>query len=310
MTKTLSLVVPCYYEEQTIDLFYAAVEDIKSQLPGLELEYWFINDGSRDQTLAKMRALQARDPGHVHYASFSRNFGKEAAMLCGLRLATGDYVTVMDADLQDPPDMLPQMVEILETTDYDCVGTRRVDREGEPPIRSFFARMFYRIINKISDSEIVDGARDFRVMTRPFVNSVLELSEYNRFSKGIFSWVGYKTKYLPYENRERVAGDTSWNFWGLFKYSIDGLVNFSQFPLDIASLVGLFSSLFSGLGILFIVIRYLMYGDRTTGWASMVCIVLFIGGIQLLCLGILGKYIGKIFTEVKHRPIYIVKEKK
>ena len=310
MTKTLSLVVPCYYEEQTIDLFYAAVEDIKSQLPGLELEYWFINDGSRDQTLAKMRALQARDPEHVHYASFSRNFGKEAAMLCGLRLATGDYVTVMDADLQDPPDMLPQMVEILETTDYDCVGTRRVNREGEPPIRSFFARMFYRIINKISDSEIVDGARDFRVMTRPFVNSVLELSEYNRFSKGIFSWVGYKTKYLPYENRERVAGDTSWNFWGLFKYSIDGLVNFSQFPLDIASLVGLFSSLFSGLGILFIVIRYLMYGDRTTGWASMVCIVLFIGGIQLLCLGILGKYIGKIFTEVKHRPIYIVKEKK
>lgn len=310
MTKTLSLVVPCYYEEQTIDLFYAAVEDIKSQLPGLELEYWFINDGSRDQTLAKMRALQARDPEHVHYASFSRNFGKEAAMLCGLRLATGDYVTVMDADLQDPPDMLPQMVEILETTDYDCVGTRRVDREGEPPIRSFFARMFYRIINKISDSEIVDGARDFRVMTRPFINSVLELSEYNRFSKGIFSWVGYKTKYLPYENRERVAGDTSWNFWGLFKYSIDGLVNFSQFPLDIASLVGLFSSLFSGLGILFIVIRYLMYGDRTTGWASMVCIVLFIGGIQLLCLGILGKYIGKIFTEVKHRPIYIVKEKK
>ena len=310
MTKTLSLVVPCYYEEQTIDLFYAAVEDIKSQLPGLELEYWFINDGSRDQTLAKMRALQARDPEHVHYASFSRNFGKEAAMLCGLRLATGDYVTVMDADLQDPPDMLPQMVEILETTDYDCVGTRRVDREGEPPIRSFFARMFYRIINKISDSEIVDGARDFRVMTRPFVNSVLELSEYNRFSKGIFSWVGYKTKYLPYENRERVAGDTSWNFWGLFKYSIDGLVNFSQFPLDIASLVGLFSSLFSGLGILFIVIRYLMYGDRTTGWASMVCTVLFIGGIQLLCLGILGKYIGKIFTEVKHRPIYIVKEKK
>ena len=310
MTKTLSLVVPCYYEEQTIDLFYAAVEDIKPQLPGLELEYWFINDGSRDQTLAKMRALQARDPEHVHYASFSRNFGKEAAMLCGLRLATGDYVTVMDADLQDPPDMLPQMVEILETTDYDCVGTRRVDREGEPPIRSFFARMFYRIINKISDSEIVDGARDFRVMTRPFVNSVLELSEYNRFSKGIFSWVGYKTKYLPYENRERVAGNTSWNFWGLFKYSIDGIVNFSQFPLDIASLVGLFSSLFSGLGILFIVIRYLMYGDRTTGWASMVCIVLFIGGIQLLCLGILGKYIGKIFTEVKHRPIYIVKEKK
>ena len=310
MTKTLSLVVPCYYEEQTIDLFYAAVEDIKPQLPGLELEYWFINDGSQDQTLAKMRALQARDPEHVHYASFSRNFGKEAAMLCGLRLATGDYVTVMDADLQDPPDMLPQMVEILETTDYDCVGTRRVDREGEPPIRSFFARMFYRIINKISDSEIVDGARDFRVMTRPFVNSVLELSEYNRFSKGIFSWVGYKTKYLPYENRERVAGNTSWNFWGLFKYSIDGIVNFSQFPLDIASLVGLFSSLFSGLGILFIVIRYLMYGDRTTGWASMVCIVLFIGGIQLLCLGILGKYIGKIFTEVKHRPIYIVKEKK
>lgn len=311
MTKTLSIVVPCYYEEQTIDLFYQAVEKIKPQLKDIKLEYWFINDGSKDKTLDKMRALQEKDPEHVHYASFSRNFGKEAALLCGLRLSTGDYVTVMDADLQDPPDMLPEMLEILETTDYDCVGTRRTTREGEPPVRSFFARLFYKIINKISDSNIVDGARDFRLMTRQYVNSVLELSEYNRFSKGIFPWVGYKTKYLPYKNRERVAGTTSWNFWSLFRYSIDGIVDFSQFPLDIASFIGIISSIGSGIGILFIIIRYLVTGgDRTSGWASLVCIILFVGGIQLLCLGIVGKYIGKIFMEVKKRPIYIVKEKK
>ena len=310
MAKKLSIIVPCYFEEESVSLFYEAVEKVKDKLVDIELEYWFINDGSTDNTLDEMQKLQAKDPEHVHYVSFSRNFGKEAALYCGLQEATGDYVTVMDVDLQDPPDMLPQMLEILETTDYDCVGTRRVDRSGEPPIRSFFARMFYKLINKISDTEIVDGARDFRLMTRQMVDAILEMTEYNRFSKGIFSWVGFKTKYLNYENQERVAGETSWNFWSLFKYSIDGIVNFSQFPLDIAAFVGFISSVISGLGILFIVARYLLHGDPTSGWASTICIMLFIGGIQLFCLGIVGKYIGKIFTEVKKRPVYIIKEKK
>lgn len=308
--KTLSIIVPCYYEEESLPLFYKATEEVNQQLENIKFEYWFINDGSTDGTLAEMRKLNKLDPENVHYVSFSRNFGKEATLYCGLQQATGDYVTVMDADLQDPPEMLPEMIKIIENEDYDCVGTRRTTRAGEPPIRSFFARMFYKIINKISDTEIVDGARDFRVMTRQMVDAILEMSEYNRFSKGIFSWVGFNTKYLEYKNHERVAGKTSWNFWSLFKYSIDGIVNFSRFPLDIASFIGFISALISGCAILFIVIRYMIHGDPTSGWASMVCIMLFIGGIQLFCLGIVGKYIGKIFTEVKHRPIYIVKEKK
>ena len=308
--KTLSIIVPCYYEEESLPLFYKATEEVNQQLENIKFEYWFINDGSTDGTLAEMRKLNELDPENVHYVSFSRNFGKEAALYCGLQQATGDYVTAMDADLQDPPEMLPEMIKIIENEDYDCVGTRRTTRAGEPPIRSFFARMFYKIINKISDTEIVDGARDFRVMTRQMVDAILEMSEYNRFSKGIFSWVGFNTKYLEYKNHERVAGKTSWNFWSLFKYSIDGIVNFSRFPLDIASFIGFISALISGCAILFIVIRYMIHGDPTSGWASMVCIMLFIGGIQLFCLGIVGKYIGKIFTEVKHRPIYIVKEKK
>ena len=309
--KTLSIIVPCYYEEESLPLFYKETEEVNQQLENIKFEYWFINDGSTDGTLAEMRKLNKLDPENVHYVSFSRNFGKEAALYCGLKQATGDYVTVMDADLQDPPEMLPEMIKILENEDYDCVGTRRTTRASEPPIRSFFARMFYKIINKISDTEIVEGARDFRIMTRQMVDAILEMSEYNRFSKGIFSWVGFNTKYLEYKNHERVAGKTSWNFWSLFKYSIDGIVNFSQFPLDIASFVGFISAFLSGCGILFIIIRYIVHGgDPTSGWASMVCILLFVGGIQLFCLGIVGKYIGKIFTEVKHRPIYIVKEKK
>ena len=222
MTKKLSIIVPCYYEEETIPLFYEAVEKVKKELNGIELEYWFVNDGSQDGTLDEMRKLNARDKEHVHYVSFSRNFGKEAALYCGLQQATGDYITVMDADLQDPPDMLPEMIEILENEDYDCVGTRRTNRKGEPPIRSFFARMFYKLINKISDTEIVDGARDFRVMTRQMVDAILSMTEYNRFSKGIFSWVGFNTKYLEYKNQERVAGTTSWNCQFLsstFRYS-------------------------------------------------------------------------------------------
>lgn len=310
MTKKLSIIVPCYCEEESIPLFYDAVEKVAPQLPGIELEYWFIDDGSTDNTLAELRKLQQKDPSHVHYASFSRNFGKEAGLYCGLQQATGDYVAVMDVDLQDPPELLPKMLGYLESGEYDCVGTRRVNRKGEPPIRSFFAHLFYKLINTISDTEIVDGARDYRLMTRQMVDAILSMSEYNRFSKGIFSWVGFKTKYLEYTNQERVAGKTSWNFWSLLKYSIDGIVSFSQTPLNIASYIGLLSSIGSVIGIIFVIIRKLLYGGSAFGWASMVCIFLFIGGIQLLCLGIVGKYIGKIFMEVKKRPIYILKEKK
>lgn len=310
MKKKLSIIVPCYCEQESIPLFYDAVEKIAPQLPNIELEYWFIDDGSSDNTLDELRKLQQKDPTHVHYASFSRNFGKEAGLYCGLQQATGDYVAVMDVDLQDPPELLPKMFGYLESGEYDCVGTRRVDRKGEPPIRSFFAHMFYKLINKISDTEIVDGARDYRLMTRQMVDAILSMSEYNRFSKGIFSWVGFKTKYLEYQNKERVAGKTSWNFWSLLKYSIDGIVSFSQTPLNIASYVGLLSSVASVIGIIFVIIRKLLYGGSAFGWASMVCIFLFIGGIQLLCLGIVGKYIGKIFMEVKNRPVYVLKEKK
>lgn len=310
MTKKLSIIVPCYFEETTVPLFYQAVEAVKPQLPNIELEYWFINDGSTDNTLAEIKKLHEQDPKHVHYVSFARNFGKEAALYCGLQSATGDYVTVMDVDLQDPPSMLPEMVKDLERGAFDCVGTRRVSRVGEPPIRSFFARTFYRLINKISDTEIVDGARDYRVMTRQMVDAILAMPEYNRFSKGIFSWVGFKTKYLEYENQERIAGETSWSFWQLFKYSIDGIVNFSQFPLDLAALIGLFAAILSAIGIIFVIIRYFIDGgDPTTGWASTICVILFVGGVQLFCLGIVGKYIGKIFMEVKNRPLFIIKEK-
>lgn len=312
MTKKLSIIVPCYFEEESIPLFYAAVQRVAPELKDVELEYWFINDGSTDGTLAEMRKLQEKDPQHVHYASFSRNFGKEAALYCGLQQATGDYVVVMDVDLQDPPEMLPIMLKYLEdpNEDYDCVGTRRLTREGEPPVRSFFARMFYKLINRISDTEIVDGARDYRMMTRQMVDAILSMSEYNRFSKGIFSWVGFNTKYLEYKNRERAAGTTSWNFWKLFQYSIDGIVNFSQAPLDIATFIGALTAFVSLIGILWIITAKIFFGNPTAGWPSMVCIMLFIGGIQLSCLGIVGKYIGKIYAEVKHRPIYILKEKK
>lgn len=312
MTKKLSIIVPCYFEEESVPLFYAAVQRVAPELKDVELEYWFINDGSTDGTLAEMRKLQEKDPQHVHYASFSRNFGKEAALYCGLQQATGDYVVVMDVDLQDPPEMLPIMLKYLEdpNEDYDCVGTRRLTREGEPPVRSFFARMFYKLINRISDTEIVDGARDYRMMTRQMVDAILSMSEYNRFSKGIFSWVGFNTKYLEYKNRERAAGTTSWNFWKLFQYSIDGIVNFSQTPLDIATFIGALTAFVSLIGILWIITAKIFFGNPTAGWPSMVCIMLFIGGIQLSCLGIVGKYIGKIYAEVKHRPIYILKEKK
>lgn len=302
----LSIIVPCYNEEETVEIFYQETQKVIKQLQ-CDYEFIFVNDGSKDKTLQKLRFLAQKD-ANVRYLSFSRNFGKESALFAGLKAATGDLITVMDADLQDPPELLPEMVKAIFDEGYDCVGTRRTTRDGEPVIRSFFARMFYRIVNRIGEVEMVDGARDFRLMTRQMVDSILELSEYNRFSKGLFSWVGYKTKYLTFENRERVAGQTSWSFWSLFKYSIDGIINFSEAPLNIASFIGAISCVGAVVAMIVVIIKTLIFKDPTTGWPSLVSIILFMGGLQLLCLGIIGKYIAKIFLETKKRPHYIVKE--
>ena len=307
-TELISIVVPCFNEEESIPLFYAALEKEREFLVNADIEYIFVNDGSNDNTLNVLRSLAKEDKERVKFISFSRNFGKEAGLYAGLQQATGDYVAVMDVDLQDPPEMLPEMLQIIREEEYDCVGTRRVSRDGEPPIRSFFARQFYRIINNISETEIVDGARDYRLMTRQMVNAILSMEEYNRFSKGIFSWVGFDTKYLEYKNQERVAGETSWSFWSLFKYSLDGIVAFSELPLAFASFVGFFSFLAAMIAMVVIVIRTLLLNDPTSGWPSLVCFILAIGGLQLFCLGILGKYLGKTYLETKKRPIYIVKE--
>ena len=305
---TISIIVPCFNEEESLPLFYAEMEKIKFQLND-HFEYIFVNDGSKDRTLAILRELNQKN-NSVRYLSFSRNFGKEAALYAGLKHATGDLVTVMDADLQDPPELLLTMKSMLEANpDLDCVGTRRTTREGEPLIRSFFAKMFYKLINKISQVEMVDGARDFRLMRRQMVEAILEVSEYNRFSKGIFAWVGFKTEYLEYKNVERVAGKTSWSFWQLLNYSLEGIVNFSDAPLTIAFLGGVVACLLAFFLIMIVIIRTLIFGDPTSGWPSMVSIILFLGGFQLLTIGILGKYIGKIFMETKKRPIYVVKEK-
>ena len=302
----ISIIVPCYNEEEMIELYYKEMQKVMKKLEKTEFELIFINDGSTDKTLDILRKLSKNKD--VRYISFSRNFGKEAGIYAGLKYATGDYVGLMDVDLQDPPEMLIEMYNTLEEKEYDCVATRRVSREGEPPIRSFFARLYYKIINKISKTEIVDGARDFRLMTRQMVDSILEVTEYNRFSKGIFSWVGYKTKWLEYKNVERVAGTSKWSFWKLFLYSLESIVAFSTVPLTIASVFGILFCLVAFIIIVFIVIRTLVFGDPTSGWPSMVCIMFFIGGVQLLCTGILGQYLSKTYLEVKHRPIYIVKE--
>lgn len=305
---TISIIVPCFNEEETIPLFYAEMEKIKSQIDD-NFEYIFVNDGSKDRTLQVLRDLNQVDKS-VHYLSFSRNFGKEAALYAGLKHATGDLVTVMDADLQDPPELLLTMKSMLEKNpDLDCVGTRRTTRDGEPPIRSFFAKMFYKLINRISQVEMVDGARDFRLMRRQMVDAILEVSEYNRFSKGIFAWVGFRTEYLEYKNVERVAGKTSWSFWQLLNYSLEGIINFSDAPLTIAFLGGVAACLLAFFLIMIVIVRTLIFGDPTSGWPSMVSIILFLGGFQLLTIGILGKYIGKIFMETKKRPIYVIKEK-
>ena len=305
--KLLSVIVSCYNEEESIPLFYKEINKISKTMDYLDFEFLFVNDGSSDKTLEILKKLSIKDK-RVRYVSFSRNFGKEAAMYAGLSNSRGDYITLMDADLQDPPAMLEEMYNLISKDGYDCVGTRRVTRKGEPPIRSFFARMFYKIINKMSKIEMVDGARDYRLMTRQMVNEIINLKEYNRYSKGLFSFVGFKTKWLEYENVERVAGETKWSFWKLFIYAIDGICAFSTVPLIISAVLGFIFFLISFIMIIVIIIKTLVLGDPVSGWPSMVCIIFMVSGIQLFCLGIIGEYLSKTYLETKNRPIYIVKE--
>ncbi len=309
MKRLISLIVPCFNEQEALPHFLPEVFRVAKEMEDrADFEILFVDDGSKDGTLEILRGF-AQEDNRVKYLSFSRNFGKEAAMYAGFCNAKGDYVAVMDADLQDPPFLLPKMFDLLESGEYDSVATRRVTRAGEPKIRSFFARMFYRVINRISDADIVDGARDYRLMRREMVDAIVAMGERNRFSKGIFGWVGFKTFWLPYENVERVAGETKWSFWKLFRYSIDGFVNFSQAPLTISAVVGGIFTALSVLAIIFIVIRKLCFGGSSVdGWASLVCIIAFIGGLQLACLGIIGQYLSKTYLEVKRRPHYILRE--
>lgn len=303
----ISVAVPCYNEEPALEPFFAAVSAVAEQMPEVAFEFLFIDDGSRDRTLEKMQELARRD-SRVKYISFSRNFGKEAGIYAGLENATGDYVVVMDADLQDPPALLPEMYRSIREEGYDCVGSRRVTRKGEPPIRSFFARLFYKLINKMSDAEIVDGARDFQMMNRQVVEAILSMGEYNRFSKGIFGWIGFKKKWLEYENIERVAGETKWSFWQLLLYAIEGIVAFSTTPLVISSVFGLICCALALVMILVVIVRTLVFGDPTSGWPSLVCIMLLLSGIQMLGIGILGQYLAKTYLETKKRPIYLVRQ--
>ena len=305
--EKLTTVVPCYNEEEALPYFQKELDRISREMPQVEFEILYINDGSSDKSLSVIKQLAQTDK-RIKYISFSRNFGKEAAIYAGLKHATGDYAAIIDADLQDPPALLPQMYAAIVEEGYDSVATRRVNRKGEPRIRSLFARMFYRMMKRISKADIVDGARDFRLMNRAYVNALLQMSEYNRFSKGMFGWVGFDTKWIEFENVERVAGETKWSFWKLFLYSVDGIVNFSTAPLAIASFVGVGMCGLSVLAILFIVARQLLFGGSAFGWPSMACIIIFIGGVQLLCIGMLGSYLSRTYLEVKHRPIYICKE--
>ena len=300
------LIVPCYNEQEALPIFYDEVMKVVTTM-NCQYELIFVNDGSKDNTLSILKDFAAKNE-NVTYISFSRNFGKEAAMYAGFSNADGDYVAVMDADMQDPPALLPQMVKILETEDYDSVATRRVSRVGEPPIRSWFARKFYQLINKISDADIVDGARDFRLMKREMVDAIVAMGEYNRFSKGIFGWIGFKTYWLPFKNVERVAGETKWNFWKLFKYAIDGIINFSEAPLSIASWAGIGMTFIAFIMMVIVIVRRLCFGDPVAGWASTMCVIIFIGAIQLFSMGIMGQYIAKTYNEAKHRPHYIVAE--
>lgn len=302
----ISIIVPCYNEEEAIKIFYDKITEVSSRVEA-DFEYIFVNDGSKDKTLEIVREYAKMD-SRVRYISFSRNFGKEAAMYAGLQASEGDYVAIMDVDLQDPPDLIPEMYNTLLEKEYDCVATKRKTRKGENPIISFFSRLFYKIINKMTKTEIVDGARDYRLMTRQMVNSILEVTEYNRFSKGIFSWVGFNTKWLAYDNIERSAGKTKWNFWKLFLYALDGITAFSTAPLMVSTLAGILFCLLAFVMIVLIIVRTCLYGDPVSGWPSLVCIVLFVSGVQLFCLGIMGQYMSKEYMEIKNRPIYIVKE--
>ena len=305
--KLLSVIVPCYNEEQALPIFYEEISNVLKTIKTLEYELIFVDDGSKDNTLNIIKAYSKLDK-KVKYISFSRNFGKEAAMIAGLEYSKGDYVTLMDADMQDPPSLLPKMYEILTKENYDVIGTRRVTRKGEPKIRSFFSRMFYRIINKMSKTEMVDGARDFRLMKRKVVDAIISMKEYNRYSKGIFSFVGFKTKWLEYENIKRVAGKTKWSFWKLFKYAIEGIVGYSTFPLVLSALIGLVFCLLSFIMIIVIIVKTLIFGDPVSGWPSLMCVIFFIGGIQLFVMGIIGEYLSKTYLETKNRPIYIINE--
>ena len=305
--KKVNLIVPCYNEAEALPLFKDELNKVIQTLDQYTFEILLINDGSTDTTLSVMKEICDTD-SHYKYISFSRNFGKEAAMYAGFCNSDGDYAAIMDADMQDPPALLPDMLHCLETEDYDSVATRRVSRIGEPKIRSFFARNFYKLINKISDADVVDGARDFRLMKREMIDSIIAMCEYNRFSKGIFGWIGFKTKWLEYENVNRIAGETKWSFWGLFKYAVDGIINFSETPMSLASGLGIFLTIFSFLMVIFIIIRKEIFGDPVAGWPSLACIIIFIAGLQFLCMGIMGKYIAKTYLEVKNRPHYIVSE--
>lgn len=305
--KKISLVIPCYNEQESLPLFDAEMDKVIKSMSEYSFEIIYVNDGSKDNTLKCIKELYKKRT-YVRFISFSRNFGKEAAMYAGFKNVTGDFVAIMDADLQDPPSLLPDMIRIMESGEYDSVATRRVSRDGEPPIRSFFARMFYKIINKISDADIVDGARDYRLMKREMVNVIVEMGERNRFSKGIFGWIGYKTYWYEYKNVERIAGETKWSFWKLFKYSIEGIVSFSQVPLSISSWLGMICTGVAFFAIIFIIIRKIIMGDPVQGWASTICLIMFIGGIQLFCMGIMGQYIGKTYVESKGRPHYIASE--
>ena len=307
MKKLISVIVPCYNEQDVLHLFYDEIGLVAGEMQEYDFEFIFVNDGSSDDTLKICKELAAKDE-RVKYISFSRNFGKEAGIYAGFEKAKGDLVCMMDADLQDPPALLPEMVKAIEEEGYDSVATRRVTRKGEPPLRSFFARMFYKLMNKISETEIVDGARDYRLMTRQFVNSLLQLEEYNRFSKGLFGWVGYQTKWLEYENVERAAGETKWSFWKLLLYSIEGIMAFSTVPLAISAVTGILFCAIAFVMILFIIVKTIVFGDPVAGWPSTACIILFVGGVQLFCVGILGQYLAKTYLEVKGRPIYICKE--
>ena len=303
----ITIVVPCYNEEQALPLFYQEITRVAQEMAPVDFEFLFVDDGSKDNTLPVLRSLAEADK-RVRFLSFSRNFGKEAGMLAGLQHAKGDFVALMDADLQDPPSLLPELYHAVTQEGYDCAATRRTTRQGEPPIRSFFARQFYRLINRISDADIVDGARDYRLMRRSVVNAILSLGEYNRFSKGIVGWVGFKTKWVPYENVERVAGETKWSFWKLFRYSLEGIVGFSTVPLAMASVLGVVLCLAAAVAILVIVVKTLLFGDPVGGWPSMMCAILFLGGVQLLSIGILGQYLAKTYLETKKRPVYLVRE--